>query len=195
MSHHNITNSRQRLLTATISLALGISSSAYAVGVSFTGTAYTQNFDSLPNSGTWANNSTLSGWFLFSQPAPGTALTSYLVGNGSNNTGSFYSFGTPSATDRALGGVGSGTSGGYFGSSAAGSVAGWIAFAATNVTGSTINQLSLSFDGEQWRDGGNANLASQQMVLQYGFGATFETVSSWSAPCEFHDAHSDVVQI
>ena len=41
----------------------------------------------------WLNDSTLSGWSLFRQPGPGTALTTYAGGTGSNNTGSFYSFG------------------------------------------------------------------------------------------------------
>jgi uncharacterized protein len=145
--------------------------------VSFTGTTYTQNFDSLTiltTSQTWDNNSTLSGWYLFT--ASGTAITEYNAGTGSSNTGKFYSFGTNS--DRALGGLGSG--GDYFGSPTGGAVAGWIAFAATNDSGANIDSVVISFDGEQWRNGGNDT--AQTMVLEYGFGASFDAVANWTAP-------------
>lgn len=49
--------------------------------------SYSQNFDTLTNSGTptWTNDSTLTGWFLFRQPSPGTAITTYGVDNGDSN--------------------------------------------------------------------------------------------------------------
>lgn len=143
--------------------------------------SYTQNFDSLATSGTanaWTNDSTLQGWSLFAQPAPGTAITAYNAGDGSSNTGSFYSFGAANGSDRALGGVGSG--GAYFGSPASGNIAGWIAVAFQNNTGSTLSNFTVGFDGEQWRNGGNTS--AQSMVLEYGFGSSFATVASWSAP-------------
>jgi hypothetical protein len=151
--------------------------------ISFTG-AYSQNFDALPTSGTtlaWANNSTLAGWSLYRQPATGTAITTIDAGTGSSSTGSFYSFGVLGSgllTDRALGGLGSGAA--YFGSPVAGTVAGWIALGLTNNTGAPINKLTLGYDGEQWRDGGNTS--SQVMKLEYGFGNSFSTVPTWAAP-------------
>ncbi|WP_307731699.1 Calx-beta domain-containing protein, partial [Microseira wollei] len=156
--------------------------------VSFNG-SYSQNFDNLANTGTnvtWTNDTTLSGWFLFSQPSPGTALTTYFTDNGSENTGNFYSYGTIGSTERALGGLGSG--GAYFGNPAGGAIAGWIAFAATNNTGTTITALSISFNGEQWRA---ANTTPQNMVLQYGFGSSFIAVS-WTAPGSNFDWTSPV---
>jgi Calx-beta domain/RTX calcium-binding nonapeptide repeat (4 copies) len=147
--------------------------------VSFNG-SYSQNFDNLANTGTnvtWINDTTLPGWFLFSQPSPGTAITAYNTGNGGSTTGKFYSYGTAGSTERALGGLGSGAA--YFDSPATGGIAGWIAFAATNNTGTTLSNLSISFNGEQWRNGGNAT--AQDMVLEYGFGSTFDTVS-WTQP-------------
>ena len=141
--------------------------------------SYTQNFDSLATTGTanlWANDSTLQGWSLFaSNNAP---ITAYSTGNGSSNTGSFYSFGTTGSTDRALGGVGS--AGAYFGAPASGNIAGWIAVAFQNNSGSALNNFTVSFDGEQWRNGGNAS--TQPMVLEYGYGSSFASVSSWTAP-------------
>ena len=145
--------------------------------ISFSGN-YSQNFDSLASSGTgvaWSNGSTLAGWNLFRQPAPGTAIAAYSASDGGSNAGSFYSYGTGSSSDRALGGLGSG--GTYFGSPGSGSVAGWIAFGATNATGADIGSITLAFDGEQWR---NANTSAQTMALSYGFGASFDTVGSWT---------------
>ncbi len=144
--------------------------------------SYSQNFDSLASSGaalSWTNDVTLPGWFLFRQPANGpVALTSYAADSGSGNSGSFISYGSTNASDRALGGLGSG--GGYYNSPSGGALAGWIALALTNSSGTTINALDLSFNGEQWRNGGNTS--AQSMLLEYGFGNTFGAVSNWSAP-------------
>ena len=146
--------------------------------VAFTG-SYSQDFNSLATTGTadtWANNLTLAGWFLYT--GGGTAITTYAAGTGSSSTGSFYSFGAASSTDRAFGGVGSG--GTYFGSPASGAVGGYMAVALTNTTSDAFSSITISFDGEQWRNGGNTS--AQTMVLQYGFGTTFSSVSSWIEP-------------
>ncbi len=141
--------------------------------VPFNGT-YTQDFDTLAASGAglaWANNSTLPGWFLFNKSL--ASITSYVAGNGASNTGSFYSLGL--SADRALGGVASG--GAYFGSPAQGAAAGWIALAVRNDTGGSVDGITLRFNGEQWRNGGNTE--RQPMVLEYGMGATFADVPEW----------------
>ncbi|WP_373541827.1 ExeM/NucH family extracellular endonuclease [Chamaesiphon sp.] len=149
--------------------------------ISFNGSTYSQDFDTLANAGTgnaWVNDTTIAGWSLFRQPAPGTAIPTYNADAGSSNTGSFYSYGSTSSTDRALGGLASG--GTYFGSPGTGSVAGWIAFAATNTSGGTIDTVNVNFNGEQWRNGGNTT--AQSMVLQYGFGSAFNAVTTWNTP-------------
>ena len=100
-------------------LALGLFaaplSAHAAIVINAAGQAYAQNFDSLAATGTgnaWTNDATLPGWTLALQPA-GAAPTTYRAGAGTDNTGSlFYSFGTGTGSDRALGGVGSG--GTYF---------------------------------------------------------------------------------
>lgn len=158
-----------------------------ALMVTSDGQVITQDFDSLASTGSptpaapiaWSNDSTLLGWSLFSRrPVLPTALTEYRAGTGSNNTGSFYSFGTStSSTERALGGVGS--QGDYWGSPSAGTVAGWIAAAFVNGSGNALDGFSVAFDGEQWRNGGNT--AAQTMVFEYGFGATFGSVATWVA--------------
>jgi hypothetical protein len=76
------------------------------LAVSFTGGSYSQNFDTLPTSSTsqpWTNDSTLEGWHLFRQPAPGIAVTTLNADQGSQIT--FSSLGSSPVTERALGGV------------------------------------------------------------------------------------------
>ncbi|MBX9793298.1 MAG: hypothetical protein K2Y02_03255 [Burkholderiaceae bacterium] len=161
-----------------------------ALVINSAGENYTQSFDSLAVSGAaWANDSTLLGWSLFRQPAPGTPITSIAVGNGSGTTGSFYNFGATGSSDRSLGGVGS--NGAYFGTpaTASGAVAGWIAASFTNNSGQALSGFSVGFDGEQWRNGGNTT--AQTMVMQYGFGSSFDTVS-WTAPGGLFDWASTV---
>ncbi|MFT3685851.1 MAG: hypothetical protein QM783_13170 [Phycisphaerales bacterium] len=110
------------------------------------------------------------------------AITTYNAAPGSNTTGSFYSFGAASSNERAFGAIGSG--GTYYGSQANGAVCGWIAVSLTNGTADTLTDVTIGFDGEQWRDGGSSGVtpAAQTMVLEYGFGATFGAVTAWTAP-------------
>jgi hypothetical protein len=143
-----------------------------------------ENFNSLGNvtsssSVAWANNTTIPGFSLFRQPAAApVAITSYFIDNGASNAGSFKSFGINTDTDRALGGVGSG--GSYFGSPGNPALAGWIALSLTNNTGSALTEFAIGYTGEQWRNGGNTS--TQTMVLEYGFGANFASVTTWTAP-------------
>ena len=147
---------------------------------SFSG-SYSQSFDTLAVSASgnsWKNDLTLPGWYLFRQPAASpSAISSYNADAGANNAGAFLSYGASGSSDRALGGLGSG--GSYFGSPASGTVAGWFALALSNATGNPITDLDLSFNGEQWRNGGNTS--EQTMVLEYGFGSSFEQVSNWTS--------------
>jgi len=176
-----------------LALAAVLATSGAWAQVSFTGGTYTQNFDTLAASGTnipWANNSTLAGWFMFNKDL--AAITTYNAGTGSSTAGSFYSFGSASApTDRALGSVTAG--GAYFGSPASGSVAGWIAMAARNDTAASIDGVTIRFNGEQWRDAGNANLARQAMVLEYGLGDSFGAVNTWTSAGDAFNWTSPVV--
>ncbi len=152
-----------------------------ALVVSSPSYTYSQNFDTLTQTAgtnsSWTNDSSpLAGWSLFN--STGAAITTYIADNGSSSAGGFKSFGATGSGDRALGGLGSG--GTYFGSPAIGAVAGWLAVAFTNDSGSALSGFTIGFDGEQWRNGGNTT--AQTMVLEYGIGATFAGVSSWTAP-------------
>ena len=115
-----------------------------------TGT-YTQNFDTLVSTanGTWTDDSTISSWY--SQRT--VATTSILVGAGASNSGALYSFGAASATERALGSVGSG-GGGHFAHGLLLKNDDSVALTITNVT----------FRGEQWR---NSAAAAQTITFWY----------------------------
>ena len=135
------------------------------ISIAQLGTPYTQNFNTLTSSGsgTWTNNSTLAGWYHY---RTGTGNT-YTAGNGSNNSGGLYSFGSTSASDRALGGVSSGNAAVldlYWG------------VRLVNNTGQTVNSISVSYYGEQWRVSG-AN-ASQTASFSYQIGPSITSLNS-----------------
>ena len=157
--------------------------SAGSVGatVVYTGATYSQDFDSLPSSGSplaWTNDSTLPGWSLFVQPAPGNPRAD--AGHRRRDQQQRvvlqfrYSFRFGPGPGRF------GVRRHYFGSPTSGNVAGWWAVAITNGTGSDLDAFTVSFDGEQWRNGGNTN--AQTMTLQYGFGNAFGDVTTWNTP-------------
>ncbi|PQJ08783.1 hypothetical protein CJD36_022560, partial [Flavipsychrobacter stenotrophus] len=128
---------------------------------------YTQNFNSLPNTGTtftWTDNGTIQGWY-----AAATGTASYRVDNGSSTSGGVFSYGTTSATDRALGSLGSGTPATqYYG-----------ARFKNNGT-SNIVGLTVSYTGEQWRNGGPSPAAAQSNTVDYQVAATSITAGTWT---------------
>jgi uncharacterized protein len=95
-----------------------------------------EDFDTL---GTAAGSVVPPDW-QFIETGTG-ANTTYAAGTGSSNLGNTYSFGATGSTDRA------------FGSVKTSSVATTIGTFVTNDTGSTIDQLTIQFTGEQWRLG------------------------------------------
>ncbi|AHF89141.1 hemolysin-type calcium-binding region [Opitutaceae bacterium TAV5] len=134
---------KNSLLLATALLALG-SAVPLAAQVSFTGTLYEQNFDTLPAQAsgtlTWtlANNSTLPGWYSTEGAADSARASS-----GSRSGGTLYSFGANNSADRALGlFAGNGYASGH---------TAYLGLQLINNTGDTINSVTLSFDVEQWR--------------------------------------------
>ena len=100
-------------------------------------TTYSQDFNTLANTG--PGTFLPAGW-LFSESGTG-ANTTYTAGDGSGNGGDTYSFGTGTATERAFGGL------------LSGSVNPTIGAAFTNNTGTTVTSLTVSYTGEQWRLG------------------------------------------
>ena len=109
----------------TVKAAIGTPVSITALDTSFT-----QNFNSLAGSGT-SGSSTPDGWDFTESGT--NANTAYTVGTGSGTSGDTYSFGTSASSERAFGGLRSG------------SLVPIIGATFTNNTGSTINSLTISY--------------------------------------------------
>lgn len=115
--------------------------------------SYSQNFDSLLSTGTnntWTDNTTISGWY--------SNRTNYVSTNGTSTTGALNSLGSTGSSERAIGATSSGS---------ATPVLGLIL---VNSSGSPIllNDIKLSFTGEQWRVTANA----QSLVFTYQVSAS-----------------------
>ena len=153
----NISGSNGLFARAVLVLFLAGGLSAPVLSqVLMSGGTYSQNFDSLANTGTansWTDNATLPGWYA-SKTLGGTVVTTYRANNGTGNTGAIYSFGATGSTERALGSIASGTPGNF---------AYGVRF--TNDTGSAQSNLTVSYTGEEWRNGGNTS--AQKLAFSY----------------------------
>lgn len=173
-----------KLKAAALGLVAASVSHAAPIVISDGNLSYSQNFDTLTQNTTaqpWTNDSSLPGWSLIIANN-NTAVTSLAANTGSTSTGAFYSFGSAGNSDRALGSIAS--NGTYWGGStaaASGKVVGYVALALTNNTGRTLDQFTLNYDGEQWRDSGDQSTPTQYLQFQYGFGSSFAAVSTWTA--------------
>jgi MYXO-CTERM domain-containing protein len=159
-------------------LALGLTAPGIhaAVTYSIAESTYSQNFDSLSGVTTWADNSTLAGWYA---RTTATATISSLGANtGSTTTAGLYSFGvagTNASTERSLGFM---TSNGFTGAVATPSF-NIIGFNVVNGTGETMTTINIGYDGEQWRRADNTTAHS--MTVQYSFDATSLVTGTWTS--------------
>jgi len=153
------------LVVSVVSIALP-AQAAGSVSLTAFGTAYTQDFNSLASSGT-ANTAVPTGWD-FSESGT-NANTTYRAGTGSDNTGDTYSFGAASNTERAFGGLRSG------------SLVPLIGAQFTNNTGGTITSLDFAYIGEQWRLGQNTTgRSADRLDFQLSTNATSITTGTWT---------------
>ncbi len=131
------------------------------------GSASTQNFDTLANTGT-ANDLTINGWYLNEVGTSASNNGQYNTGTGSGTGGDVYSFGAASGTERAFGTLLSGT------------LAPSIGAQYTNNTGSTITGLDISYLGEMWRLGQNTvGRAADRLDFQFSTDATSLATGTW----------------
>lgn len=130
--------------------------------ISLTGATYTQDFNTLANSST--SSILPTGWVL--SESDDNANTTYTAGSGSSTAGDTYSFGTGSNTERAFGGL------------LTGSLIPTIGAIVTNNTGSTITSLNISYAGEQWRLGAAGR--TDRLDFQYSLDATNLTSGTWT---------------
>ncbi len=149
-------------LSHLLSLSLLATSLTQAAPVALIGNGtYTQDFNTLPATGTtpWVDDTTLPGWY-----AKKVALTTLnlVASDGASNAGNLYSFGVGTDTERALGSVSSGTPVTFtYG----------VQFQNTDTNSISINQIS--YNGEQWRNGGNT--AANPLSFWYKVTADSQT--------------------
>lgn len=154
------------MLATGLGLRLIVLQAAGTVSLTTFDTAYTQDFNTLASSGT-ANVTVPAGWEFSESGTNGN--TTYRAGTGSDTTGDSYSFGAASQTERAFGGLRSGSLVPLFGAQF------------TNNTGGTITGLAIAFTGEQWRLGQNTtNRASDRLDFQLSTDATSLTTGAWT---------------
>ncbi len=133
-----------------------------AISLTAIGSAFTQDFDTLANTGT---SSTLpTGWYFDEVGTAANLL--YNSGTGSSTTGDTYSFGASASTERAFGTLLSGSNTPVIGAQF------------TNDTGSTIGSLDIAYVGEQWRLGALAR--TDGLTFQISYDATNLTNGTWT---------------
>jgi len=144
------------------SVAVAISLSAIQAGAAGTnsltlgGSPYTQNFDGM---GTLSASAPL-GWNAGTLTGASTTngiINSVAVLNnntGNSTTSGNFNYGSSGAADRAIGSLAASTT----------TRATEVLF--VNNTGTTITNLTISYDGEQWRDGGTAT-ATDQLTMAF----------------------------
>ena len=137
---------------------------AGSISLTTSGTAYTQDFASLASTGTGTTASLPAGWDFVESGT--NANTTYTAGTGSSNAGDTYSFGAASSTERALGGLQSGSLIPMFGA------------AFVNDTGSAIASLDIAYTGEQWRLGALGR--TDRIDFQISLDATSLTTGTWT---------------
>ncbi len=143
-------------------LALVSLPAAAQVSIPSAGSPVTQNFDTLANTGT---SSTLpTGWAL--SEAGTNANATYTAGTGSGTAGDTYSFGAAAATERAFGGL------------LSGSLTPTIGAAFQNNTGGPLTSLDVAYTGEQWRLGTLARV--DRLDFQYSLDATSLSTGTWT---------------
>ena len=131
------------------------------ISITSLGTAITQDFNSLASTGT--SSAVPSGW-SFLETGTGSNTT-YAADPGSATGGNTYSYGSTSSTERAFGGLQSGSVNPLIGASF------------TNNTSSTITSLTISYIGEQWRLGTAARV--DRLDFQYSTTATSLSSGTW----------------
>ena len=126
-------------------------------------TAYTQDFNTLANSGN--SNTTLpTGWYFAESGS--SANTTYAANNGNNDNGNTYSYGSTGSTERA------------FGSLTSSSLTPNRLGAQFQISSALpVISLNLSYVGEQWRA---ADATGDGLTFEYSTNATSLITGTWT---------------
>ncbi|MBI5946067.1 MAG: ExeM/NucH family extracellular endonuclease [Chloroflexi bacterium] len=156
------------IMTLPMQGAQALGGGSGSISLTTLGSAYTQNFDTLANTGTTNSITIINGWFLDEGNVTATANNGlYAAGTGSGNSGDTYSFGAAASSERAFGGL------------LSGSVNPTIGASFTNNTGSTVTSLDVSYIGEMWRAGVANRGAADRLDFQLSTDATSLTTGTW----------------
>jgi hypothetical protein len=171
------------VIAAAVTAFCSVTSQA-AINYNVTGSTYSQNFNTLPiatenaSLGTtpagWiddsatpaANQFSIVGWYAYhstTQSEGGANGNQRMrIGAGTTNTGAFWDFGASGSTERALGNIGSNTT-----MSSGGQIVYGARF--TNNTTDTLDEFSLNYVVEQWRDGGTTTTGSLAQAVTFAY--------------------------
>ena len=130
------------------------------ISITGTGLAYTQDFNTLLNSGT-TNAMNIPGWSIFRLGGTATNQAIYVASSGTSNPGGVHSVGVASIAERALGSLGTSSANPiYYGARF------------TNNTGVNINSMRITYKQEQWRVGDTVADNSDTVHFFYSVNAT-----------------------
>jgi hypothetical protein len=166
-------------LIALLLLAAAVPASAQ---VSFTGTPYVQNFNTLSGTTnnttnvTWTDNNTLPGWYASKSAYHVTdatmgGVTNFDATSNANNIG-LISFGSAGSAERALGSRATSTT-----SLSTTNAPVQYGVRLVNNTAQTITRFSVMFTGEQWY--ASTQSAAHTLQVDYSIGATSLTSGTY----------------
>lgn len=152
-------------MPASVSVVSNGASSATVYSLS--GAAYAQDFNTLPNSGTftWSNNSTLPGWYVVT--SAGTFNATAVVSDGVSNLAdlTIASVGSSGSSDRALAHH-----------TRVVTTPTYVGLGFTNDSTRELNSFSLTYTPEQWKEGTNQRTLT--FTVQYRIGASAADLNS-----------------
>jgi hypothetical protein len=148
-------------------LVLGQTDTALAAGtIPLSGATYTQDFNGLSNvAGSTTNVVAILGWDVSEAGGGSRDNEQYAVDDGGALTGDTYSYGADGSTDRAFGGLQSGT------------LVPTIGASFTNATGAPITSIDVAYIGEQWRLGAVGR--PDRLDFQISTNATSLATGTW----------------
>ena len=153
------------ILSAAVIMAAFASANAQVL---LTSGNYFQDFDTLNNTaGTTTATVLPTGWALTETGGGARDNEQYAVDTGASTTGDTYSYGSASSTDRAFGGLQSGT------------LIPVIGAQFQNNSGSAILGITVSYTGEEWRLGTASR--TDQLNFQYSTDATSLATGTWTS--------------
>ncbi|MFN8295040.1 MAG: T9SS type A sorting domain-containing protein [Chitinophagales bacterium] len=152
-------------LTLFLAMVLCLFANTINAQISITNSnPYTQNFDGLPATGApTTTNPNPADWLRYG--GNGVTLT---VGSGTSGTGGFYSAGTGTSTDRAMGLLRSDNATPLY-----------VGAKFVNNTGSTIVSAAVSYKCEQWRRGNTNSGLKDTLLVDYATGTDSVHQGTW----------------